>query len=150
MKISLFDVTDMTNPIEMFVETIGDRGTESELLNNHKALLFSKEKNLLAFPVVVYEANEKAVDGKMPTYGTFKFAGAYVYEIDLDKGFDLRGTISHLSEQDMLHSSTWGSNSEAYIQRLLTIRNTLYAASNRQLSSHDLDTLDLTGEFYFK
>ena len=150
MKISLFDVSDMTNPVEMFVETIGDRGTESELLYNHKALLFSKEKNLLAFPVVVYESKERAVSGKMPEYGAFKFAGAYVYEIDLEKGFGLRGKISHLSEQDMLKSSGWGSDENAYIERLLTIRNMLYAASNRKLSSHDLKTLDPVGEIYFK
>ncbi len=40
MKIALFDVTDVTHPIEMFKENIGDRGTDSELLRNHKALLF--------------------------------------------------------------------------------------------------------------
>jgi len=150
MKISLFDVSDITNPIELFVETIGDRGTESVLLQNHKALLFSKEKNLLAFPVTVFESKEKAVDGKAPSYGTFKFAGAYIYEIDLKKGFNLRGKISHLSSNDMLKSSEWGSDGGAYIERLLTIKNTLYAASNRKLSSHNLDTLNTIGEFYFK
>ena len=150
MKISLFDVTDMTNPIEMFVETIGGRGTESELLTNHKALLFSKEKNLLAFPVTVYDSKEKAIDGKAPAYGTFKFAGAYVYEIDLKKGFKLRGKISHLSSSDMLKSSDWGADQNAYIQRLLTIRETLYAASNKKLSSYNLKDLKLTGEFKFK
>ena len=49
MKIALFDVTDVTNPKLKFQEVIGDRGTNSELLHNHKALLFSREKNLLAF-----------------------------------------------------------------------------------------------------
>ncbi|MCL2814008.1 MAG: beta-propeller domain-containing protein [Oscillospiraceae bacterium] len=150
MKLSLFDVSDMTNPVEMFVETIGDRGTDSELLRNHKALLFSKEKNLLAFPVTVYESKQKAVDGTIPAYGTFKFAGAYIYEIDLEKGFEQKGALSHLSAEDMLKSSDWGSDHNAYIQRLLTIRETLYAASNRKLSSHNLKTLGLTGELYFK
>ena len=46
MKIAIFDVTDVNNPIEMFSEKIGDRGTDSELLRNHKALLFSKSRNL--------------------------------------------------------------------------------------------------------
>ncbi|HQJ38073.1 MAG TPA: beta-propeller domain-containing protein, partial [Bacillota bacterium] len=41
MKIALFDVSDVSNPKEKFKEIIGDRGTDSELLNNHKALLFS-------------------------------------------------------------------------------------------------------------
>jgi inhibitor of cysteine peptidase len=55
MKLGLFDVSDVNNPKEMFTEVIGDRGTYSELLYNHKALLFDKSKNLLAFPVTVVE-----------------------------------------------------------------------------------------------
>lgn len=149
MKISLFDVTDITNPVEMFVETIGDRGTDSELLYNHKALLFSKDKNLLAFPVTVYESNEKPANGKMPAYGTFAFSGAYIYDIDLTDGFNLRGKISHMSAQDMLKASDWGGNSDLYINRLLTIRDNLYAASNAKLSSHNLTTLDKIDEFIF-
>jgi len=150
MKVSLFDVTDIANPIEMFVETIGARGTDSPLLNNHKALLFSKDKNLLAFPVTVYESKEKAVDGKMPNYGTFAFSGAYVYDVDLKKGFTLRGKISHMSAQDMLKASDWGGNPDLYIQRLLTIRDNLYAASNGKITSYDLKTLKQTGELIFK
>jgi uncharacterized secreted protein with C-terminal beta-propeller domain len=56
MKISMFDVSDITKPVEMFTDIIGDRGTYSEVLNNHKALLFDKAKGLLAFPVTVYQA----------------------------------------------------------------------------------------------
>ena len=41
---ALFDVTDPNNPEEMYSVDIGDKGTYSEILNNHKALLFSKEK----------------------------------------------------------------------------------------------------------
>jgi len=58
LKIGLFDVTDMKHPKEMFKEVIGDRGTDSELLTNHKALLFNKEKNLLAFPIIVKQYDE--------------------------------------------------------------------------------------------
>ncbi len=54
-KMSLFDVSDVANPIQQFSESIGDSGTSSELLNNHKALLFNKEKNLLTFPISVIE-----------------------------------------------------------------------------------------------
>ena len=54
-KMSLFDVTDPTNPEQKFVEVIGDNGTYSELLYNHKALLFDKEKDLLAFPINIVE-----------------------------------------------------------------------------------------------
>jgi uncharacterized secreted protein with C-terminal beta-propeller domain len=77
MKIAVFDVTDVTNPIEMFKENIGDRGTDSELLRNHKALLFSKDKNLLAFPVTVMEVKNKNKADKESIfqYGEFAFQG---------------------------------------------------------------------------
>jgi len=42
----------------MYKEVIGDRGSYSEVLYNHKALLFDKEKNLLAFPITVYEIED--------------------------------------------------------------------------------------------
>ena len=54
-KMALFDVSDPNNPKQDFVEHIGDRGTHSELLNNHKALLFDKSKDLLAFPITIQE-----------------------------------------------------------------------------------------------
>jgi uncharacterized secreted protein with C-terminal beta-propeller domain len=54
-KMALFDVSDVANPKQKFAENIGDRGTDSELLRNHKALLFDKEKELLAFPIRIQE-----------------------------------------------------------------------------------------------
>jgi uncharacterized secreted protein with C-terminal beta-propeller domain len=54
-KMALFDVSDVANPIQQFSEIIGDQGTYSELLNNHKALLFDKEKSVLAFPITIIE-----------------------------------------------------------------------------------------------
>lgn len=55
MKLSIFDVSNVNNPVEMHKEIIGARGTTSELLNNHKALLFDKDKGLLAFPITITE-----------------------------------------------------------------------------------------------
>jgi len=57
-KMAIFDVSDVANPIQKFVEIIGDRGTYSELLNNHKALLFDKDKELLGFPIQIVEKIE--------------------------------------------------------------------------------------------
>ena len=55
MKMSLFDVSDVTNPKEISKTVIGDRYTLSSVLTNPKALLFSKEKELLAIPVNNYD-----------------------------------------------------------------------------------------------
>lgn len=59
-KMSLFDVSDPNNPKQDAVVHLGDQGTYSELLNNHKALLFDKDKELLAFPITIQEKIDPA------------------------------------------------------------------------------------------
>ena len=55
MKMALFDVSDVNNPKQLSSTVIGDSRTTSAILTNHKALLFSKEKQLIAIPVNNYE-----------------------------------------------------------------------------------------------
>lgn len=143
MKIAIFDVSDVTNPVEMFTEKIGDRGTDSELLRNHKALLFSREKNLLALPVTVMEVNDKSPDPDtaIHQYGQFTFQGAYVYNIDLVGGFRLKGRITHLSDDDYLKAGSRWYGSEKNIERILYIGDTLYTLSKGMFKANALEDL---------
>lgn len=144
MKIAMFDVSDVNNPKELFKETIGDRGTHSDLLYNHKALLFSKEKNLMAFPVTVMEVNNKSTTD--PTaYGQLAFQGAYVYGIDLQKGFQLRGKITHLTADDLKQSGSGRYDDNRRIERLLYIDDVLYSASPDALKANRLSDLQEVG-----
>jgi uncharacterized secreted protein with C-terminal beta-propeller domain len=144
MKLALFDVSDVHNPVEKYVEMIGDRGTHSDVLHNHKALLFSKEKNLLAFPLTVMEVKNPGQDNYrgIPPYGQFVFQGAYVYEISLEKGFKLRGKITHLSPEDYRRTGQYyrpedGKN----VERLIYINENLYSLSQKVWQVHDLANL---------
>lgn len=148
MKLAVFDVSDVTQPKERFKESIGDRGTHSELLHNHKALLFSKEKSLLAFPVTVMEVKDKPSSGTpndATQYGEFAFQGAYVYGLDLQKGFQLRGKITHLSADDLQKAGRHWYSSDRNIERLLYIGDTLYTVSPDMLKANDLSTLTEIG-----
>jgi len=135
MKIALFDVTDPTNPIEMWKEEIGDRGTESELLSNHKALLFSKEKNLLAFPIRVATVDE--FNPKAWTYGDTTFVGAYVYELTLENGFVLKAKLTDLTDEDWRKAGYYYYGDKA-IDRLLYIDDVLYTVSDAGYSAYSL------------
>lgn len=144
MKVSMFDVTDVSRPKELFQTVIGDRGTDSELLHNHKALLFSREKNLLTFPVTVMKVPEGQKNS--PTaYGQFAFQGAYVYHVDLQEGFRLRGTVTHLSDDEINKTGNAFYGSKHQIERLLYIGDTLYSLSQGQIRTQSLDTLAETG-----
>lgn len=145
LKLAMFDVTDVNNPIEMFKENIGDRGTDSELLRNHKALLFSKSKNLLAFPVTLMELKDKGGvttgNNGMPEYGQFTFQGAYVYNIDLVNGFKAKGRITHLSDQEYKKAGYNGYNNDKNVERIIYINDTLYTLSNGMLKANELADL---------
>ncbi|HDI13016.1 MAG TPA: hypothetical protein ENF64_02755, partial [Hadesarchaea archaeon] len=78
VKIALFDVSDPENPVEISKYVIGRRGTESYALQDHRAFLFSRSRNLLAIPV-----------------GDYYTQAAYVFHISPEKGLILRGTITH-------------------------------------------------------
>ena len=58
MKISIFDVSNLSNPKEIYKKVIWTRWTQSEILQDHKALLFDKDKNLLAIPILIKEKKE--------------------------------------------------------------------------------------------
>lgn len=147
MKIAIFDVSDVNNPKEEFKTTIGGRGTDSELLHNHRALLFSKEKNLLAFPVTVMETSNNSNISSIPEYGKFTFQGAYVYNIDLQKGMTLKGKISHINDEDYLKSGdNWYGESNKNVQRVLYIGDVLYTISNNKLMAHDIRTISKLSE----
>lgn len=154
MKIALFDVSDVENPKEKFKIEIGDRGTESELFFNHKALLFSKEKNLMAFPVTVYDNDSADISKhdylaqKDPrlVYGEPVFQGAFVYRLSLEKGFELQGMITHQPDgkiSDLQYRGQYNYNRD--ISRILYIEDTLYTLSNRYLQAHSLEDLGLKG-----
>lgn len=143
MKVALFDVTDVTNPVEISKVLIGDRGTDSELLHNHKALLFSAARNLLGFPVTVMQVSQDTTSPgqPFPAYGSFAYQGYYVYNIDVVHGLQLRGRITHLSDYDYLKAGDSWYDSSKNVERGLYIGNVLYTLSQDMVKANDLETL---------
>lgn len=147
MKLALFDVSDVENPIEISRAVIGDRGTESELLYNHKALTFSKERGIMAFPVKVMTVQGNASNHStgMPAYGSFSFQGAYFYHIDLENGIQYQGRISHISPDEYLKAGDYWYDSASNIRRILYIGDTFYTLSDAMVQSHRMNDLGWVG-----
>lgn len=134
VKMSLFDVTDVTNPKEMHKVIIGDRGSETTVTSNHKALLFEKDRNLLALPVLVTKrpaGSAKSADAP-PV-----FQGAYVYNLTLNKGFEQLGTITHYDDpQVFLKAGGYWYNQGSDIDRIVRIDSDLFTISQNEVRSH--------------
>lgn len=143
VKISLFDVSDVTNPVEVAKYEIGDRGTDSPILYDSKALLFDREKNLLVIPVLVAEVNEAKYEGTVPdnAYGESVWQGAYVLDIS-PNGIALRGKITHMDGNDPFGGNIYYRYYGDYtVQRSLYIENVLYTISSMKVKMNNLETL---------
>lgn len=123
LKMVMFDISDLNNPKELFKINIGDsKYTYSELLFNHKALLFSKEKNIIAFPI--YSSS-----------GRKSYTRAAIYEIDLEKGFTLKGEIGTVTD-----------NADEHVERIVFINGTYYTLSRSLIKVADMETLEVIKE----
>jgi len=150
LKIALFDVSDIEHPVEQAKIVIGDRGTDSPALYDHKAFLFDREKQLLVIPVSLYEITQEVKDryvdseGAETLYGDFTFQGAYVYHLSLEDGFDYQGRITHQNPEQMQHTEDyywyWGSSSTD-ITRTLYIGDVLYTISDSMVKMNNLEDL---------
>jgi len=146
VKIALFDVSDVEHPKERDSFVIGDRGTESPVLYDHKALLFNRDLDLLAIPVLVAEIDEsKYPDGVPPyIYGDYVWQGLYVFNIT-ESSIVLRGRITHISDQEEFLKSGYWFYSEYSIKRALYIDSILYTISNKMIKMNDLVSLEEIG-----
>ena len=131
MKMALFDVTNPTSPKEMYSIDIGDRGTYSELLYNHKALLFSKEKNIIAFPISISEEENNY-------RSNLKFQGAIVYGLDLENGFTLKGQIAHMQITDGYKDYDYTKQ----VERIIYINNNLYTLSKGIIKVTNMENME--------
>ena len=74
-------------------------------------------------------------------YGERTFQGAYVYNINLEDGFDLNGRITHNTEEDELKRGSYYSYGKT-IRRSLYMDDTLYTLSQEMIKANDLSDLD--------
>jgi uncharacterized secreted protein with C-terminal beta-propeller domain len=131
-KLSLFDVSDVTDPIEVKNEIIGEKA-ESSAAYNHKALMISLDKGVMGFPIAYINSD------------TDYFAGYFLYNIT-NKNFTYKGRVSHVPE----NAAMIEIKEEDMIYRGIYIGDNLYTFSQGKLQVHDLGTLDSKGSLSFR
>lgn len=136
VKLSLFDVTNVTAPAEVAKFIVQGDWSDSTALTDHKAFLFDKSRQLLVIPVSISWA---IVEGD-EYYKKGFWQGAYVFNITLSDGFVLRGNVTH--QEDGV--SEW--DSRYWVSRALYIDNVLYTISDKKIKMNDLETLQEINE----
>jgi uncharacterized secreted protein with C-terminal beta-propeller domain len=141
VKLSLFDVTDVANPKEISKYNIGDRGTDSYALHDHKAFLFSKSKGIIVIPILLAEIDEAKYPNGVSdnAYGDYVWQGAYVLGISLDSGFTLKAKITHSEDSSDLIKSGYYYSSPYSVKRSLYIGNAIYTLSDKTIKMNSLD-----------
>ena len=143
LKMALFDVSDVSRPREMYKVEIGDRGTDSYALRDHRAFLFDRERGLLVLPVLLAEltAEQKASDdARAFDCGAYVYQGAYVYGLSLEGGFELAGRVTHLEDPSELGRGC-GYGNGGSVKRSLYIGDCLYTLSDAMVKVNRLDGL---------
>ncbi|MEM2125137.1 MAG: beta-propeller domain-containing protein [Candidatus Methanosuratincola sp.] len=126
LKLSLFNVENVSAPKEVAKFGLDYAYSDSEALYDPKAFLFNSGRQILAIPV-----------GWTEDYGAWKyFQGAFIFNASIQDGFVLRGIIVHQSD---MTQSYWSLT----VRRILYIENALYTFSNDQVRISDFGTLEL-------
>jgi inhibitor of cysteine peptidase len=124
IKISLFDVTDVSKPTEIAHWSDEDEYSQSTAEWEHKAFLFDREKELLVIPGYSYDWSK--------TSGQQKYNGAMVFRINKEE-IELRGIVDHGAGK----TDYWGS----LMERSLYIEDLLYTKSPGMLRINELEDL---------
>lgn len=99
LKISMYDIQDKTNVTEKYKLVIGDQYTWSESSYNHKAILVSSDRGLIAFPVNDYYVVYKFTDGV-----GFEKLGQIDFELSSGLYYYYYGNIRGLYINDFLYA----------------------------------------------
>ena len=139
VKLSLFDVSNVTDPKEVAKYLVEGEWTDSQALYDPKAFLFDNEKQLLVIPVSItnygqIEINENKIFDQQ--YSLWQ--GAYVFDSSIEE-FTLRGTITHIDNNTDV--DTFWIESDSTVNRALYINDYLYTISNLMIKINNLETL---------
>src|SRR5713101_5024637 len=135
LKLSLFDVTDPSHPIDTSDYFVGDRGSDSSALTDHKSVLFDQSLNLLVIPLSI--ALNQTTATCTWCYNPPVWQGAYVFNVSVSNGIVLRGNVTQIPTGQL---PTW-NNSGFFVTRALYIGSALYTISNNMVKVNSLSDL---------
>lgn len=124
LRVSIFDVSDTANPIEVSSYVIKGEWVDTLALSDHKAFLFDKKKEIMAMPVSI-------IDG-------LRWQGAYIFRVTFNQ-ISLKGRISHQEDSGRQDPYKW-------VKRILYIDDVIYTVSEAKVRMNNLRDITLIGD----
>jgi len=131
LKISLFDVSNASNPVVLDSLVLGDSGSTSPVLYDHKAFVFDPDKKVLYLPATIVSL-EKSLIYK-PSQNWY---GIYILGFEKNK-ISVLDKLKVKATYDIIDFNEW----DYIINRVIYISNMLFSISNGYIFVHDLDSL---------
>lgn len=103
LQLAVFDVSDLANPKQKFVQLVGTAYSWSEAQNEHKAFNYFPEKKLLAIPFYDWTPSY----GSGHDYWQSFISELRVYGIDTASGITPKGALS-MKDMYQAESDSWG------------------------------------------
>lgn len=128
LKISLYDISNVNAPQEISKYLIEGESVFTQALYDHKALLFSKEKGLLAFPITISTGPKTA------------FYGTEILGVSIEEGIQEKGRIV---------TDETGQDYKKAVDRIIYIEDNLYNISRAGIIANNIITLEETGRVDF-
>ena len=79
-------------------------------------------------------------------YGDPVYQGAYVFDISIDDGLQIRGRITHIDDLSELEEGYYYYYSPFAVERSLYIGDVLYTISQAKIKMNNLENLDYINE----
>ncbi len=121
VKLSMFDVSDLSNPKEVFSKTLGEGYSYTNVTYDHKLLMYDKQRSLIGFPVTM-----KSQNGKMQET-------ILLLNIDLE------------NKEFKTHSQYTMGSYNYYMRKVIYIEDILYILCDNKILAFNINTSDSIG-----
>lgn len=133
VQVSLFDISDVSNPTLLDQMEIGGQGSYSDVSYTHKAFTYLADSQVLALPVYLFDESSNE---SLYVYG---FQGVVCLKLDLETGLSEMGRLASVAPEEALwHYPQW--------QRAAIVGDVVYAIDPSGVSAAALDDFSATSQ----
>jgi uncharacterized secreted protein with C-terminal beta-propeller domain len=136
LKLSLFDVSDLSQPIEKFTQLVGNAWGWSEAAYEPKAFNYFPERKLLAIPFSDWNPYAGCA-----TYWCAFVSDLRVFQVDSQTGIQPKGALDMRDAYESINQNGWMYYWAPYVRRSVLADNFAYAISDAGIRVADVDSL---------